>query len=356
MKSIMSAMILLSSISYTYSMEVSKEKWKHNTYKNVPITSENIYQLSPKPNAQLQLELNEFWDIAENRALIKMLNTFNSCKSVEELKSAIEAQKKFMEQQGIKNLSSFNYVFKVKDKNNNVHNFVIKIAGPFNIIRTRISTVFDVDPYAKKVSEFDIEKVTSEPVEIYQHVSAMAHYLRLFEIARSFKYLKVAPTYLFPISNSIDVSCHDQNCIIIQELIEDEEGVVVLHKLTAQEIKEILDNLPEQAIKEIYLAIKHAALWDFWANLMVNKKDKQTLWISDLEQPNYSNNNYFFFNEGKTESNWIKGRNHYEAASNCGLQNMGKTLEASSPKQYQLWQELTKRDWQEFYDEMTKSL
>mgnify|MGYP000082401062 CR=1 FL=1 len=338
-------------------------KWQHDTYKGEPITSENIYKLSPKPNPNLQKELDAFWSHPDNKSIIRTLNSFNLCKDRDELLALVEAHKKFMQEHNIKNLSDFNYVFKVKDKNGQFHNFVIKIAGPLNILRSRASTVSDSDPYSKRLSEFGVEKITDEAIETYQHVSSMAHYLRLFEIARSFKHLKVAPTYIYPINDTVDKSCHDRNCITIQELIPDEDGVVELHKLKPEEITEILENLPEQAIKELYLAIKHAALWNFWSNLLVNIKDKRTFWLTDLEQPNNANAKGFFFKKVSPAKDadpktikWLQdttGYQQYEGNANCGLNEMTTQLEKHAPKQHKLWQELIKKNWQEFFDEMT---
>lgn len=366
MKKILS-FLALSTLSSLSAMEDTKStkqtlKWQHNTYKGQEITAENIYKLSPKPNRELQKDIDAFWSNPNNQNIIKTLNSFNLCKDRDELLKLVDAHKNFMLEHGINNLSDYNYVFQVKDKNGEFHKFIIKIGGPLNILRSRASTVSDSDPYSKALSAFGVDKITDESVETFQHVSSIANYLRLFEIAKNFKYIKVAPTYLYPINDTANKSCHDRNCITIQELIPNEDGVIELHKLKPEEIKDILENLPEQAIKEFFLAIKHAALWNFWSNLMVSMKDKKSFWVSDLEQPNNANAKGFFFKEvapakdaDQKTINWLKGttgRGQYEGNANCGLNEMTTQLEKYAPKQHELWIELKNKNWQDFFDEM----
>lgn len=323
-----------------YSMESTQQSTTHN---NSVITADNLYELSLKMPSDLAQQVKTCFAKPKTKEIITKLLSLNICSNGMEFE-AFKGHKTQYANATIKNKSKYNYIFCPEGQN-----FMIRIAGPLNVIRTKTASVYHIDPYDQTqltAAKFSMEKVTSSHIPVYQHTSCVATYLRISEIAPYLKHIKCIPTYLHPITPEPQKPCSDNNYVVIQEQY-DEQIIVELKKLSNSDKKRIMTHLPDLAFKELFCVINVGPLWnlDVDTNLLMNSSQEQELVIGDFEQPNNSDSSLFFY---KGE----KGKQKYEDHAQTAIGMMQSSLEKYAPEKGLLWQELRKQDWRVIVKEL----
>lgn len=302
----------------------------HNTYKGIGITPENIYSLSIKPSQDLANQINSTLSKSENLEIINNLLHIPKCHDINQFREAIVANEQYMINNNLKNLTDLNYTFSLDNPN-----FVFQVSGLCNTIRTLISSSMHIDPYSRYLSEFPISELTGLNTPTYQHVSRVAHYLRLAELQEHMDHIKVVPVYLIPLKNSDIYNKNiytDRNTVVVQEKY-DTNKIINFTALSDPEKTDFLNNLPNQAIIELFIAIKNATLWDIETNLKVNLENPTEIWIADYEQPNNSDSRDFYYHG-------LSGYKKYINDANCGLNKLREILEKYAPNKLAIWYEL----------------
>jgi len=287
--------------------------YPHNTYKNIVITQDNLYELSIKMPTKLAEKVKNCFANPKTKEVITKLISLDVCSNGLEFE-VVRANKDQYAKQNIKNKSENNYIFCLPDEN-----FIIRIAGPLNVIRTKIASIYHINPYNQTQlteAKFSMAKTTSSNIPVYQHTSSVAIYLRLSEIIPYLKHITCIPTYLHPLSDEPEKPCSDNNYVVIQEQYDD-RVIIELKKLSDIEKRRIIGNLPDLAFKELFCAINAGPVCnvDVDTNLLINKTEEQKLLISNFTQPNDSDSALFFY---KGE----KGKQKYEDHAQTALEMM----------------------------------
>jgi hypothetical protein len=191
--------------------------------------------------------------------------------------------------------------------------------------------------------------MTTSGKPTFQHISILAHYLRLQEAIeqklhnikavdikclltiiwlRNYKIIR--PSYPWHISGR-PTEAADENYVVVQPKYG--EHIKEIRDLTKEEQISVINNLSPDTLQQLHAAIKYAALWDIRNNIMVNTYNTDQLWYGDLEQPNNSGE---FFYQGK------EGFKKYQHDVSVGLQEIGEKLQSISENKFELWQALSK--------------
>ena len=335
--------IALASLS-THTMEL-KKSGNYNTYKGIPLTSESILQFLPHMPEELSKEVLSW--VASNKSKLMYAASMPKIKSESEVRSVEESNKQFVQSVNV-NYSNkgSNYIFTPEGQP-----FVAKLSRVSSKILSLFSLIHKKDPYrdaetkaARFYSDQLLNELASSDQPTYQHVSAIAHYLRLKEYnekhASDTTGLHPLSTYLALLDENNSTFC-DKNYLTVQEIAP--SHIVPFSTLDHQEKSTALGSINDQALRQIHGAIQYAALWDIKGNVWVNKNNSQSLVITDLEQPN--NSGPFFYSDPK------KGRSKYNHDVWAGLggsewrgAGMLELLkEHGASKQCSLWQTLSEQ-------------
>lgn len=319
--------------------------YAHNTFRNIVITPDNLYELSVKIPTHLQQDLQKALTIPENRKFVEALLEFKPCSDTQEFLANEKAIKDYIQSKNIDNKSIWNYLFCLPNSN-----AMIRIAGPRNRLATKRATVYNIprpltEEKLKQKNATWIE-ATSAPNATFQHTSCAAVYLRLSELLPYLKHVKIIPTYLYALTNEPQTPCSDTKYLTIQEKYQS-NVIFELKQLDEAQKKKIINDLPELAFKELFCAIHVGPLWNLGVdtNLMVEKDKHNQLLIGDLEQPNDTNGNFFFY-QGE------EGLETYKFHANTGLNVMQESLDHYAPEKAAFWKELRKQDWRTVLKEL----
>jgi len=279
-----------------------------NIYKGNPITVDNIYILSseysPIPS-QARIKLDEWFAQDDNKRLLKQLLQFKfDDEHAFENKSRQDNQ--HIQQENIKNKSSYNYVFKVPNLN-----YYIKIAGPENRARSALMER-GIWPGQQPTSSIRNE-VLSGRIKTYQTTSRMAYFLILQELKRTqgLEHIATQDTHLIYYPGSSGMP-NDDNVFIVQKALPNNA-----QKLTGEKLK-ILSN---DMLEDLIYAIMGAGLWSIKDNIFIDNKGK-ILYLVDLEQPNNSAPKNFFYKDAV----------RYYGNINAGLEHVFDMLQGETKK------------------------
>lgn len=348
-KIILISVVFFNFYATTYSMEstqspvASTTTYPHNTYKNIVITPDNLYELSIKMPNELAQKVKDCLAKPKTKEIISKLLSLDICSNGLEFE-AFKGNKNQYAKATIINKSKYNYIFCLPNEE-----FMIRIAGPLNVIRTKTASLYHINPYDQNqltAAKFTMGKVTSSNIPVYQHTSCVATYLRLSELAPYLKHIKCIPTYLHALTYEPQKPCSDNNYVVIQEQYDD-QVIIELKSLSDTDKKRIMNNLPDLAFKELFCAINVGPLWnlDVDTNLLINSTQEKELLIGDFEQPNNSDSSLFFY-KGQT------GKHKYEDHAQTALGMMQSSLAKYAPEKEVLWEELRKQDWREMVKEL----
>jgi hypothetical protein len=315
-----------------------KVQSSHNTYQAVPITPETIKKMAPKMSAELKRAVKAW--VAVNHQFLKELVTPPDPFTHETRKDKTKTITALIAaHNGVKSLSDFNYVLKPVDTDL----FLIKI----NRWGSRMAyLVYATDQGNVLDKDFDVTKVDCSKlvgVPTYQHISNVAHYLRLKELMeqKDFKYLKTSPFYLVHVPGQPKEIC-DENYITVQEFVPTFVDLRALQKNDLARYTSVLKNLPSGLLEEMYQSIKYAALWDFHIELGVT--DSNEYYILDLEEPIFHKPQFFYFQGNE-------GYQRYLMDVRDGLQRVADDLKKVDEAQFERWKKVCASDV-EFIDEL----
>ena len=303
----------------------------HNTYNGQTITAENLCELAPTIPEELK-EKTTAW-AEENKIVLATLAATPQISNVQTLQLYCQFYQAFLQANNLTSLGKLNYIFDPDES------YVVRISHLTNKIRTLYKLVTGNDPYydsekkePRYFAQAPFDTITTANVPTFQHVSQVAHYLRLTEVieTKHLEHIKTPPSYLLHIPERED-ACNDHNYVVVQEAI-DSNQIVHLNKLPEQEQIEILKN--QQPMEELHAAITYAALWNANGdNVLVNKNMPAEIWYTDLEQPNNSGPFFYAGPEGH-------GKCQHDVS--VGLEEMGKKIQALVPEKYEAWQALSR--------------
>lgn len=310
-------------------MEQPEQKFTHNTYNGVPITADNILELTPDMPHDMLPHAKEW--IEKHATKVKQWT------KTPQLTSHIWA----ITRHYLNQLDALAH-YKNRSKGSNLaldidNNTIIKISSLTNRLYTLYKLTTDKDPCwdsEKKTDryfkDFPIQQMTSSGKPTFQHISILAHYLRLKE--KNLHNIKTVDSYPLHIPGQ-PTKAADENYVIVQPKYG--KNIIELRDLPLEEQTAIINNLSPETLAELHEAIKYAALWDVGNNIMVNRNHTNELWYGDLEQPNNSGTFFYQGEEG------LKKFNHDVSV---GLKAIGKKLEPISKNKFEQWQALSKKN------------
>lgn len=251
-----------------------------NEYQGNKITPSTIYDLmhqaSPLPD-EVRQKLHSWLQRDKTKNLLRQLLKFNFTSERDfVLKRQQDAQ--LIASNGLTNESRWNYVFGIPGMN-----YHIKIAGPAN----RIQSAFmerGIWP-GQKPSSAIAQEVLAGNIPTYQTASRAAYFLILKELLSKNKFqdVNVLPTHLiyYP---GVPEDASDNYVIVLEENLPKDA-----QKITKQNRNDISDNMLAQLIQVII----GSGLWSIEENLFLDK-NRNKLYLVDLEQPNNSAPKDFF--------------------------------------------------------------
>ncbi len=303
----------------------------HNTYNGQTITAENLRQLAPTMPEALNEKVTDWAE--KNKIILATLAATPQISNALTLQLYCQFYQAFLQVNNLTSLGKLNHIF------NPDESYVVRISHLTNKIRTLYKLVTGNDPYydsekkePRYFAQAPFDTITTANVPTFQHVSQVAHYLRLTEVieTKHLQHIKTPATYLLHIPGQPE-ECADSNYVVVQTKLESD--IQELRTLPGKEQIEIIENFSPQVLKEIHAATEYAALWDIANNLLVNTKNPNELWYTNLEQPDNSGP---FFYAGP------EGHSKYKHDVSVGLEEMGNKIEGLASEQYERWQALSR--------------
>lgn len=329
------AILLFGFVAHMWAMEQSEQPFSHNTYNKLIINACSILDLAPQMPQEKGITKTETW-IAQHATNIKQWTETPELTSLSQV-----CTRHYLNQlDAIKPLGYTNYSTGSNLSLDTGDNTIVKISSLTNRLYTLHKLATGKDPYwdteLKKgihFSEFPFEQMTASGIPTFQHISILAHYLRLKEVIeqKKLKHIKAVPSYPWHIPGQ-PLNTADSNYVVVQPKYG--EHIQEIRNLTQEKQIAIINNLSPETLSELHQAIEYAALWDVRNNLMVNTNDTNELWYADFEQPNNSGE---FFYKG------AKGLEKYKHDVSVGLKEMGEKLKKISVNKFEQWQALGKK-------------
>jgi len=321
------AVFFLCAVSTIFCMDRINEC---STYKGVPITPKTLLKIAPEMSSSLKKVVMPW--IKQNkdflRGLVSSPNPYTRAAAKARTQQNTDLIKNHKH---IDNLSPFNYILKPKEED-----FIVRV----NRWGSRMAYLAYATGQGSVLDpQFDGSKLVYEKfagVHTYQHVSHLAHYLRLSEIIKkkSFQYLKTSPTHLVHIPGQPEECC-DENYVAVQEFVPGFVEFRTLEKQSPEKYKKVVQNLPKKLMQEMYEAAKYAALWDISPN--IGLASDGNYYIFDLEEPFNHKPNFFYF-QGK------EGYKKYLEDVRDGLERVADRFKKTDGEKFKFWKYITQED------------
>jgi hypothetical protein len=279
-------LLLLPSLAAAKQTQTSKLVETMNDPAIYPISAYRKHEITPaflqhkcSAPAPVHKKFVTWWK--ENPGAQKLIN-FN----LPDWRKNWEDGKAFLAEQGIKNMSAYNYVFRLPTD----PNYVVQIAGPVN----RALNLFYYNGHSHGTWEQNYknaEFLTSlKQVPTYQTISRCAYYLKYIEGVHLLKKrdakvnIETQNTYLARIPNSDEKEVSDNTHVVIQQAYDEGSLAVVFD--TPQAMKAISPATLEQLLD----LNEHVGLWAISGNLLITKQGG--IVVADFEQPKMVSTNY----------------------------------------------------------------
>lgn len=285
-------LVIIASTSILLSMDKTAA-----TYNGRAINQETIEDLMPALPAQ-DLDAVYSW-LSTNRKLVNAItvNDFTDFARIiataPQPGAAIQDwwknRQKSLEEQGLHNLSCWNYIFKIPNTD-----YYVKAAGPLNRLNSAVRTT------GTTVTQWLAQEDKTLFNPTFQTVSRAAIALRIQDgIKRRglADTIAAVPTYMVRLETSEPV--HDDNVVIIERAVPyktKESGAPVT-------LEDIAHEATQVQVRSIAELIKHAKLWDISKNIVVLQDGR--LCPIDQEQPNISRPTEFFHTHPQTWGNSV---------------------------------------------------
>ncbi len=261
----------------------------YNSIDGKPITVETVGSLIPGAPKNIQEKVSDW--LRQNTDTVRLVTdipkpfNFKAIKNNHENRIILQKNDKF---------SSMSKASLVCDLD---ENHIIKMGGMLHKVRSLLVSAQPDDKYRwDDLKDVDYSNVDAKK-PTYQTISYAAHYCLLTKAIKEYAIstVKTVDTYLIHRPDK-PYEYNDDNYVVVQKRLP--HGCIPFRICTDPTKKEIVRAFNDRNLEDQANAISRAVLWDMASNILVDINTESTIYIADLEQPNNSKSQLFFY-QGK---------------------------------------------------------